>query len=54
LENSVIGILTKGENGNIRYRDKVRYSVFLNDVLILALTSLGGPQVHLSLSWKDL
>jgi chromate transporter len=54
LENSVIDILTKGENGNIRYRDKVRYSVFLNDVLILALTSFGGPQVHLSLFMERL
>lgn len=54
MENSVIGILTKGENGNIRYRDKVRYSVFLNDVLILALTSFGGPQVHLSLFMERL
>ena len=54
MENSVIDILTKGENGNIRYRDKVRYSVFLNDVLILALTSFGGPQVHLSLFMERL
>jgi chromate transporter len=54
LENSVLGILTKGENGNIRHRDKIRYSVFLNDVLMLALTSFGGPQVHLSMFMERL
>ncbi|MFN8355036.1 MAG: chromate efflux transporter [Spirosomataceae bacterium] len=28
---------------------KIRYLIFLKDVLILALTSFGGPQVHLAL-----
>lgn len=54
MENSVLNILTKGESSGIRHRDKVRYSVFLNDVLILAFTSFGGPQVHLSLFMERL
>jgi len=33
----------------ISYRDKVRYSIFLQDVWLLACTSFGGPQVHLSM-----
>ncbi|CCH00857.1 chromate transporter, chromate ion transporter (CHR) family [Fibrella aestuarina BUZ 2] len=28
---------------------KIRYFIFLKDVLVLALTSFGGPQVHLTL-----
>ena len=28
---------------------KIRYIIFLKDVLILALTSFGGPQVHLAM-----
>lgn len=28
---------------------KIRYLIFLKDILILALTSFGGPQVHLAL-----
>jgi chromate transporter len=31
---------------------KIRYLIFLKDVLILALTSFGGPQVHLALFMK--
>lgn len=33
---------------------KIRYIIFLKDVLILALTTFGGPQVHLSMFYDRL
>ena len=54
MENSIPELLSKGENGHISHRDKIRHSVFLNDVFILSLSSFGGPQVHLSLFMERL
>ena len=54
LENRVLNLLSKGENGQISHRDKIRYSVFLNDVFILACTSFGGPQAHMAMFMERL
>ncbi len=54
MDNSLFNILSTGENGNISHREKVRHSVFLNDVFLLSITSFGGPQVHLSLFMERL
>lgn len=45
----VFNLLATPDHPDITFRDKVRYGVFLNDVWILACTSFGGPQVHLSM-----
>ena len=31
---------------------RIRYIIFLKDVLILALTTFGGPQVHLAMLYE--
>jgi len=54
VENPVLNLLVTQDQPVIRHRDKVRYSVFLNDVWILACTSFGGPQVHLSMFMERL
>lgn len=54
MENKVLSLLSKGENGSISQRDRVRYSVFLNDVLILAFSSFGGPQAHMAMFMERL
>ena len=54
MENSVLNLLSKGEKGHISHRDKIRYSVFLNDVLILAISSFGGPQAHMAMFMERL
>jgi chromate transporter len=49
LTKRVLDLLARPESPHLSLREKVRYSVFLNDVWILACTSFGGPQVHLTL-----
>jgi len=49
MTKSVFKLLARPDQPEISYRDKVRYGVFLNDVWILACTSFGGPQVHLTM-----
>ena len=54
MENRVLNILAGGPHKETSHREKIRHSVFLNDVLVLALTSFGGPQVHLSMFMQRL
>lgn len=54
LAKSVYEYLASPEHPHITLRDKVRYSVFLNDVWWLACTSFGGPQVHLTMFMERL
>lgn len=49
LARSVYNLLGTHQNPEISLREKVRYSVFLQDVWLLACTSFGGPQVHLAM-----
>lgn len=49
MARSVYNLLATPDHPEISLRDKVRYGVFLNDVWLLAWTSFGGPQVHLSM-----
>lgn len=49
VQKSVYKIFARPEHPEITHRDRVLYSVFLNDVWKLACTSFGGPQVHLSM-----
>jgi len=49
LAKSVYNLLATPDHPEITTRDKIRYRIFLNDVWILACTSFGGPQVHLTM-----
>jgi chromate transporter len=50
----ILDIFSSREKASLGYKEKVRYRVFLQDVWILAWTSLGGPQVHMAMFMERL